>query len=191
MEHRHTAGLRLGLGQAPQHEASWLQSADGEERVAESLERRVRPEVHFLWDRALPASRANIDGIAVAPTGVWVIDAKHYKGKVEVRRGRQGDELWIRGSNKTALVEGLAAQVAAVRLIVQEFAPGVRVAGALCFLEEADLPLMRTAFGAFKVSGYALVWRKQMARKLNRDGRLDAARITNLTDVLATRLPEA
>lgn len=189
-EHRRTAGLRLALGQAPHHETSWTRGAEGEEHVAESLEQRVRPEVRFLWDRAMPASCANIDGIAVAPTGVWVIDAKNYKGKVEVRRRGKRDELWIKGRNETSLVEGLDRQVTVVRRTVDEFAPGVRVVGALCFLEEAGLPPLRTAFGAFKVSGHALVWRKQMARKLNRDGRLDADRISFLAEALATRFPE-
>jgi nuclease-like protein len=31
-------------------------------------------------------SRANIDHIAIAPSGVWVIDSKRYKGRVSVSR---------------------------------------------------------------------------------------------------------
>ncbi len=166
----------------------WEKGADGEERIAESLERRVREEVRFLWDRAVPASPANIDLIAVAPTGIWVVDAKNYAGKVEIRR-RKGGELWIADRNRTALIDGLDRQVGIVRTIVEEFAPGVPIMGALCFLD-TDLPLLRAAFGMLKVSGYPLVWRRQMARKLNADGSLDEAWITYLTDALATRFPE-
>jgi hypothetical protein len=37
-------------------------------------------------DRRIRRSRANIDHIAVASSGIWVIDAKRYNGKVEVRK---------------------------------------------------------------------------------------------------------
>ncbi len=166
----------------------WEKGAEGEERIAESLERRVRAEVRFLWDRALPASYANVDLIAVAPAGIWVVDAKNYEGKAEVRR-RRGGELWIAGRNRTSMIHGLDKQVRIVRASVEEFAPGVPVCGALCFLD-TGLPLLRTAFGALEVSGYPLVWRKQMARKLNANGPLDEAWITYLSRVLATRFPE-
>ena len=35
-----------------------------------------------LHDRLIPGTRGNIDHIFVSPTGVWVVDAKAYKGKV-------------------------------------------------------------------------------------------------------------
>ena len=38
-----------------------------------------------LHDRAVPGGRANIDHIAVVPSGVWVIDTKHYRGRLEQR----------------------------------------------------------------------------------------------------------
>jgi hypothetical protein len=42
-----------------------------------------------LHDRAVPRGRANIDHIAVVPSGVWVIDTKRYRGRVR-RSGRLG-----------------------------------------------------------------------------------------------------
>ena len=64
----------------------------------------------------MPRSRANIDHIAIAPSGVFVIDAKRYTGKIEVRKPLIGDpKLVIRGRDKTKLVEGLKRQVEAVR----------------------------------------------------------------------------
>jgi hypothetical protein len=42
-----------------------------------------------LHDRAIPGTRSNIDHIAVVPSGVWVIDTKQYRGRVQ-RRDRGG-----------------------------------------------------------------------------------------------------
>ena len=64
---------------APQHERSWARGAGGEELVARALAKHC-PDVAVLHDRRIPGSRANIDHIAVAATGVWVIDTKRYKG---------------------------------------------------------------------------------------------------------------
>ena len=46
--------------------------AEGEERVARDLEKRCGSDVVFLHDRRVPRSRANIDHLLVAPSGVWV-----------------------------------------------------------------------------------------------------------------------
>jgi nuclease-like protein len=44
------------------------------------------------------------DHLAVGPSGVFVIDAKRYKGKIEVRNPFFGDpSLFIAGRNKTKL----------------------------------------------------------------------------------------
>ncbi|HEV8116278.1 MAG TPA: nuclease-related domain-containing protein [Acidimicrobiales bacterium] len=59
---------------------AWAIGAVGERRVGEAL--RSCEGVHVLHDRLMPHSRANIDHIAVAPSGVYVIDAKRYEGNV-------------------------------------------------------------------------------------------------------------
>lgn len=64
----------------------WARGAGGEERVAQLLAKHLDPSVVVLHDRAIARSRANIDHIAIAGSGVWVIDAKRYKGKVAVSK---------------------------------------------------------------------------------------------------------
>jgi len=62
-----------------------------------------------LHDRRIPGTRANIDHIAIAPSGLWAIDAKHYKGRVEhVDKGGWFLTDWrllVGGRDKTGLVE--------------------------------------------------------------------------------------
>lgn len=91
----------LKLGDEPQRERAWRDGAMGEEAVASHLAKTC-PDVVVLHDRRMPRSRANIDHIAIAPSGVFVIDAKRYRGKIEVRKPLFGDaKLVIRGRDKT------------------------------------------------------------------------------------------
>jgi hypothetical protein len=55
-------------------------------------------------------TRANIDHIAVAATGVWVIDAKTHRGALQVRRSGglftpRVEKLYIAGRDKTSLLD--------------------------------------------------------------------------------------
>src|SRR5215212_8396342 len=103
--HPKLGGVILALQDAPQHETSWDRGGGGEESVQESLAKRCNDGVLILHDRRIPRSRANIDHIAVAPSGVWVIDTKRYKGKVAVSRPLFGKpKLTIAGRDKTKLV---------------------------------------------------------------------------------------
>ena len=66
----------------------------------------------------VPGSRANIDHLVVAASGIWIIDAKSYNGKVEqrdVRKWLQTDNrLYVNGRDQSKLVSGLARQINAV-----------------------------------------------------------------------------
>jgi hypothetical protein len=164
--HPRIGGLLLALREPPVHERRWAHGAEGERRVAEALERRCRSEVVVLHDRRVPGSRANIDHIAVAPSGVWVIDTKRYKGRIEVRKpllGKPG--LRIGGRDRTNLFDGLAKQVAVVEPVVQEVSDVVSVHSALCFVD-GELPL----FGTRRIHGVPLVGPKGLAKRLNADG---------------------
>ena len=182
-EHPRTARLRLALGKTPQHETAWRTGAIGEELVADSLERRCGGCCRFLHDRRVPGSRANIDHIAITPSGVWVIDAKNYKGRIRVESTRKhGERLFIKGRNRTRLVDGLDRQVGLVRAAVGELDPDVPVRGAFCFIH-TDMPLLRK----LSVRGYPLRWRKGMAQLLVADGPVLPEQIAFLTRALAER----
>jgi hypothetical protein len=182
-EHPRTARLRLALGKAPQHEIAWRAGAIGEELVADSLERRCGDCCKFLHDRRVPGSRANIDHIAITPSGVWVIDAKNYRGRIRVESTRKhGERLFIEGRNRTKLVDGLDRQVGLVRAAVGELDPDVPVRGAFCFIH-TDMPLLRK----LSVRGYPLRWRKGMAQLLVADGPVLPEQVAFLTRELAER----
>jgi Nuclease-related domain len=185
--HPRLGKLVLAVQDAPQPERRWAHGAGGEKLVAAALEKRCGPDVVALHDRRLPRTSANIDHLVVAPSGVWVVDAKRYAGKIRVERPLFGAaKLTIAGRDRTKLVEGLAKQVAAVQAAVAELASGPPVHGAFCFVE-GELPLL----GTQQIKGFELLHRRALAKRVNADGPLDAAAVAAIAAALADRFPPA
>lgn len=191
--HPHIGDLLLRLQSPPASEAAWETGAAGEEALGAHLANRC-PDVIVLHDRRMPRSRANIDHLAVAPSGVYVIDAKRYRGKIEVRDPLIGEpRLLIGGRNKTKLVETLAWQQEAVRDALAEAVPAMPVHACICFLNPArqaggsGLPLLRT----LSVKGFPLLFPKKLSKRLNAPGELSAESRTEVAKLLARAFPRA
>ncbi|WP_235835772.1 nuclease-related domain-containing protein [Arthrobacter terricola] len=142
--------------------------------------------VAVLHDRRIPGSKANIDHIAITPGGVWVIDAKRYKGRPELKieggilRPRL-EKLLVGRRDCTKLVDGVLKQVDVVRDLIGD----VPVTGAMCFID-ADWPLIG---GAFSTRGVQVLWPKRLAKALvEQSGNVHVASILEL---VATRLRSA
>jgi hypothetical protein len=172
----------------PQREVAFRRGQVGEVRVAESLARRTGDSaVELLRDRRMPSGRGNIDLLAVAPTGVYVIDAKAWTGKVKISRPLFGQEkLLINGRNQTKLVVGLERQVAAVNEALAAAGVFVPVQGVLCFTE-ADLPFLRTQ----TMRSHLLMYGRALAKRVRAEGPLSAETIAAVTQRLATAFPPA
>jgi len=191
--HSHIGGLLFKFQSAPQSERAWDTGATGEEELGTHLAKTC-PEVIVLHDRRMPGSRANIDHIAVAPSGVFVVDAKRYKGKIEVRRPFFGDAvLVINGRKKTKLVEGLRRQVDAVKAGLAIVEQDVPVHGCFCFLNPegqaggSGLPL----FPTLKIDGFPLYYPRRLSKQLNKRGPIDDEQIAVLAEALVELLPRA
>jgi hypothetical protein len=187
--HPRVGGLLLWLRDAPQHEAAFRTGGLGEAAVGESLERRTfeGPAI-ILHDRRMPRGRGNIDHVAIAPTGVFVIDAKAHSGNVRIENPLFGSaKLRIAGRDRTKLIDGLDRQVAAVRdALDRARPPDVPIQGVLCFTT-ADLPVLRT----LKIRGHLLLYRKALATRLNAEGQLRPIEIEAIARGLAKELPAA
>jgi hypothetical protein len=186
-KHPRIGALLLALGEPPAHESRWAHGAGGEELVADVLDKKCRSEVAVLHDRAIPGSRANIDHIAITPSGVWVVDTKRYAGKIEVARPLFGSaKLKIAGRDQTRLSAALAKQVELVEPVVKSVLPEVQVRGAFCFVR-GDLPLL----GTLSINGFPLLHRRSLPKKLSADGPLTVDWIAALTEALARTFPPA
>jgi hypothetical protein len=155
--------IAVALTPERQSTRAWSTGAVGEERVAARLDGIVSQSIRVLHDRKIPRSRANIDHIAVTPGGVWVIDTKRYTGKAPEKRVEGGiirprvERLFVKGRDKTALVEGALKQVAHVRAAV----PDVPIYGVLCFVD-ADWGFFPDPF---TVNGVQVMWPKKLASR--------------------------
>jgi hypothetical protein len=163
--HPKLGGLILALTDEPQSTEAWERGAIGEELLAERL-KDLPDTIRVLHDRRIRGTRANIDHIAVSPSGVWVIDAKRYKGKRPSHEVQGGiirprvEILRISGRNHNKLVDGIHTQITHVTNALAD--NPVEVKGVLCFLD-ADWPLIG---GAFTVNGIDVLWPRLLVKRI-------------------------
>jgi Nuclease-related domain len=81
------AGVAWRLRFRPSPETlAWARGAAGERHVARLLAPLERHGWAVLHDLRVPSSRANIDHLVIGPPGVFVIDAKYYRGPLHLSR---------------------------------------------------------------------------------------------------------
>lgn len=184
--HPHIGGLILAWSGEPQHQRAFRQGEEGEKKVAVAIASAIEMvDGIVLHNRRLPGGCADIDHIAVVPSGVYVIDAKAVTGKVEVRsRWVKPPLLFIAGRDRTRYLESLDRQVQAVREIIEHQA--VPLCGALCFTK-AGLPLLRTV----EMRGHLLLKPKALAKHLVASGPLTPGRCRVLAASLSASLRPA
>lgn len=120
------------------------------------------PRTVVLHDRRIPGTRANIDHIAVTPSGVWVIDAKYYSGKLEKRLTSSGWSLFVAACNRNQLAAGVIKQVDVVEVACDT----ATVKGALCFFDvEASL-----LFRPFHIEAVAVHTLHTLTKSLTKAG---------------------
>jgi hypothetical protein len=77
------AGWALRFRPSPDAVA-WRQGAAGERRTARLLDPLERHGWAVLHDLAIPRSRANLDHLVIGPGGVFVIDSKQHRGRLQL-----------------------------------------------------------------------------------------------------------
>jgi hypothetical protein len=77
------AGWGLRFKPSP-NAVAWRRGAAGERRTARLLGPLERRGWAGLHDLAVPGSRANLDHLVIGPGGVFVIDSKQYRGRLQL-----------------------------------------------------------------------------------------------------------
>ncbi|KRC88932.1 NERD domain protein [Terrabacter sp. Root85] len=161
--HPRIGGFLLAITEEPQSTRAWDTGAEGEQFVGGRLDALVGDDLAVLHDRRIPRTRANIDHVVVSRHGIFVVDAKKYKGRPALRvegglfRPRT-EKLVVGGRDCTKLVDGVLGQVDIVRTAVDD--PTVPVTGVLCFVA-ADWPLIG---GAFVTCGVHVLWSQRLVQ---------------------------
>jgi hypothetical protein len=180
--------IAKALSDDPQSTRAWKEGAIGEERVAQVLTERLGDTAVLLHDRKVPRTRGNIDHIAVASSGVWIIDAKRYKGKVE-KRDKGGWfstdlRLYVGGRDRTKLVEAMGWQYDAVRSALGD--EDVPVHRTLTFVG-AEWPLFFTK--PLRINDVLVSWPAKLADLIAEPGPLGPDSVEQVARLLAAALP--
>jgi hypothetical protein len=180
---------------SPDSAYSWQKGADGECQLSEVLHREAgNGRLIVLDDRLIPGTRRNIDHIAVAPSGAYVVDAKNYSGKVERRvdgflRWRT-EHLIVGGRDRTKLVAGVKGQVETVRAVLNSLhePTDVPIVPVLCFVGSDNWELLSLTL---TVDGVKVLWPRALKKLLRQTGSLDGKRRALIARLLSTQLPPA
>jgi hypothetical protein len=197
-KHPRLGGLILALSDEPQSTKAWAKGAEGERRVAQALDALRSETVVVLHDRRVPRSKANIDHLVVASSGIHVIDAKRYTGRIELRSSGtlirpRPNQLFVNGRNKTNLAEKMANQVDVVRteiadLLVDGCGPAeALIRPALCFVD-ADWSWFAKPMN---LDGVLISGPESLTKMIAEPGDLTVEQVLQLGSRLAERLVPA
>lgn len=189
------APLVEAITRPKQSTEAWAKGADGEARLGVFLERELAGVAILLHDRRIPGKKANIDHIAVGPSGVWVIDAKNYTGSVEKRDVggllRTDLRVFVNGCDQTKLVAKLAPQMDAVRGVLTNVPAFSRlpIRGAICFTS-SDWGFFNLG-KPFTIDDVLVTYPGALRDAIRRSGGLEADAIGRVAARLATSLRSA
>ncbi len=146
----------------------------------------------MLDDRRIPGSKANIDHIVVSPSGIWIVDAKNYTGKVELRvvggwRKRE-TKLFVNGRDRTKLVAGMGFQhEALVAALTRADLGDIPVSLALCFTN-SEWPLFG---GTGRIDDVWIVHAKALIKRIMAPGTALPLDHRSVAAALERQLPAA
>ena len=173
-------------------------SNDGSERV--QRERMLSVQLHtqlgdravVLDDRKVPGTKTPIDHVVIAPSGVWVVDANEFDGRVE-RRDVGGwfkvdERLYVAGKDRTGLVDGIDRQVVAVENVLKkEGLDSIPVHAALCFVNSEWGWFAKP----FSLNGVWVTWATKLTELVLDWNAIPDTEIDRLARVVGSKLPAA
>jgi len=179
-------GAALAIAGEPQSTRAWDRGSAGERKLAEAL--AGVEGLIALHDRRVPGTRGNIDHILIAAGGVFVVDAKHYSGLIQVRdRGGlldRDERLCVGRRDCSELAANMTWQTAAVTRVLESIGPAP-VHAILCFVD-GEWPLL---LPPKSYKGVRLEGTRSIRKLLAEPGPLDAERRAQIGQALAIAFP--
>jgi hypothetical protein len=165
--------------------------ATGEYLIDTCLHRDLHDGEIILNDRRLPGGCGNVDHVVVAPSGVWIIDTKHRKGRIEYK-GQKGifdadERLFIDGRDCTHLTDDLYAQVIPVASLIGD--RSIPIHPALVFVNGDWSSVVRLLMGKpYSHNGVYIAWPKALVSKIKGDGQLSPREVARIGSLLDSQL---
>jgi hypothetical protein len=186
--------LILAVTDEPQSTRAWASGARGEEQTGRWLDQLASAgAISVLHDRRIPRSRANIDHIAITPSGVFVVDSKRWRGRIERRSTgsilKPGPPaLYVAGRDRTHLAAGVRNQVEVVSTAIADSGhTDIDATGVLLFTT-GDFALLAKPFA---IDGIQVHWPRSLTKRLTQPGEHPRDAVTSISRHLDRTLPPA
>ena len=127
--------LRRKAARLEERAAAFARGRQGELAVAQALDELAADGYVRIDDCRWPGRpKANVDHVLIGPAGLFVVDAKNWSGRVEVRAG----VLRQSGYRRSREVDATSEAARAVAALLSLGLP--RVEGVICLCGEAQMP---------------------------------------------------
>ena len=185
-----SSALREGRSR---RDPKWTKGAAGEYLMDLSLHKHVNEPAVILTDRLVWGTQSNVDHIVVAPSGVWIIDSKTWKGRIEYKSSSMFStekRLFVGGKDRTSTVEAIFKLVITIAQVIGDKA--VPIQPALVFIdgEWSDAATARIVTNRpYQHLTVWIAWPKAIWKKVNEPGPLNGGEVRRIAELLDSRLP--
>jgi Nuclease-related domain len=171
-----------GLRFRPSPDAiAWRRGAAGERRTARLLGPLERQGWAVLHDLAVPGSRADLDHLVIGPGGVFMIDSKQYRGRLQLD---PSGKLWHGRSPLAATLQAVSFEADQAARVLPD--PGVAVVPIVA-VHGAQVP-----WGKVVMDGVPVVAARRLPSMLRQlPGVLGPERVAILADQARVRFQAA
>jgi hypothetical protein len=191
------AGGTSALGIAnTRRDSKWIKGAAGEYLMAKALHEGLKSGEVILNDRTIPQSKANIDHIVIASSGIWIIDSKHWKGQIQVKNVggimHSTQKLFVDGRDESYRAERMYSQVIPIANTVND--PSVPIRPVLVFIDGnwgAGTTLRILRHRPYEMLGVLISWPRAVIARIAEPGPISPEGVVRLAQVLDRVLPPA
>ena len=148
-------GVLVLLTEVPDLHRAYRKGAEGERTAGRHLDGLGEAGFVALHDRRVPGYGGNLDHVVIGPTGVWAVETKALRGKVQI----EGDELRIGKWPQDRAIDQVYKEAVAIQVALRDLLDplGLTVTPIIC-LTNADMPWFnKTVRGVRLASGRQLV----------------------------------
>lgn len=184
-----SAALRMARAR---RDPKWTKGAAGEYFMNLSLHNHVKGDSVILTDREVPGTKSNIDHVVVASSGVWIVDSKIWKGKIEYKAPSMmgfTKKLYVDGKDRTSAVEAIFNQVIPVAQLLSDIS--IPIHPALVFIDgewSHSSAARILANRPYQHLGVWISWPKSIWEKINEPGPLGVETVKRIGSQLDAAL---